>query len=219
MPRETRFASGMEDMKSSCPSLFDDEHPDGCKYERDFLTPAEEARLVENISAVEFSDFEMRGVVARRRVAFFGRAYDRPDKPGRPFPAFLSALRARAALWAGIDDAAIAMALVNEYRPGAPIGWHRDAPQYGVVIGISLGSACRLRFRPYRRASPLTASSAPRRATHELTLLPRSIYLIAGPARTAFEHSIPPVTAHRYSITFRTLTRSRASTDESEPIR
>ena len=104
-------------MKSPGPSLFDDELPDGGKYERDFLTSAEEARLVESISAVEFSDFEMHGVVARRRVAFFGLAYDRPGTPARPFPAFLSALRARAAIWAGIDDDAIAMALVNEYHP------------------------------------------------------------------------------------------------------
>jgi alkylated DNA repair dioxygenase AlkB len=194
-------------MKSLGPSLFDDDLPDGGRYERDFLTPAEEASLVESISAVEFSDFEMRGVVARRRVAFFGLAYDRPNTPARPLPVFLSALRARAAIWAGIDDDAIAMALVNEYPPGAPIGWHRDAPQYGIVIGISLGSACRMRFRPYRRPSLSTTASAPRRATHELTLLPRSIYLIAGPARTAFEHSIPPVAAHRYSVTFRTLAR------------
>jgi alkylated DNA repair dioxygenase AlkB len=194
-------------MKSSGLSLFDDELPDGGKYERDFLTPPEEARLGEQISAVEFSDFEMRGVVARRRVAFFGLAYDRADRPARPFPAFLSALRARAATWAGIEDDAIAMALINDYPPGAPIGWHRDAPQYGIVIGISFGSACRMRFRPYRRASSSTAPSSPRRATHELTLLPRSIYLLAGPARSAFEHSIPPVDAHRYSITFRTLAR------------
>jgi alkylated DNA repair dioxygenase AlkB len=197
-------------MKRPGPSLFDDELPNGCKYERDFLASAEEARLIESVSAVEFSDFEMRGAVARRRVAFFGLAYDRPDSRARPFPAFLSELRARAAIWAGIDDDAIAMALVNEYPPGAPIGWHRDAPQYGIVIGISLGSACRMRFRPYRRAALSTIPSAPHRATHELTLLPRSIYLIAGPARTAFEHSIPPVTAHRYSITFRTLARGSA---------
>jgi alkylated DNA repair dioxygenase AlkB len=197
-------------MKRFGPSLFDDQLPEGCKYERDFLASAEEARLIENVSAVEFSDFEMHGAVARRRVAFFGLAYDRPDRPARPFPDFLSALRTRAAAWAGIDDDAIAMALINEYPPGAPIGWHRDAPQYGIVIGISLGSACRMRFRPYRRASPSAASSAPRRATHELTLLPRSIYLIAGSARSAFEHSIPPVAAHRYSITFRTLARGPA---------
>jgi hypothetical protein len=115
-------------MKSPGPSLFDDELPDGGKYEPDFLTPAEEARLVESISAVEFSDFEMRGVVARRPVAFFGLAYDRADRPARPFPVFLSALRARAAIWAGIDDEAIAMALVNEYPSGAPLLWRRSSP-------------------------------------------------------------------------------------------
>lgn len=193
-------------MSTAAPSLFGAELPDGFRYEQDFLTSSEESRLIENISAVEFSDFEMRGVVARRRVAFFGLAYDRSNRPARAFPAFLSALRVRAAIWAGIDEDAIAMALINEYPPGAPIGWHRDAPQYGIVIGISLGSSCRMRFRPYSSAASSSSPAPPRRATHELALLPRSIYLIAGLARSAFEHSIPPVDAHRYSITFRTLT-------------
>jgi hypothetical protein len=47
------------------------------------------------------------------------------------------------------------MALINEYRPGAPIGWHRDAPQYEVVAGLSLLSACHMKFRPV----PLSRSS------------------------------------------------------------
>lgn len=192
-------------MKNSSPALFEDDVPSGCRYDRDFLTPAGEVSLVERLAAIEFSAFEMRGVVARRRVAFFGLAYDRADRPARPFPPFLDALRERSAIWAGIPTDAIAMALVNEYPPGAPIGWHRDAPQYGIVIGISLASTCRMRFRPYRRSSLSTSPAVARRATHELTLLPRSIYLIAGAARSEFEHSIPPVEAHRYSITFRTL--------------
>src|SRR6186997_3066149 len=143
------------------------------------MTPDEEAALVDAIAGIEFSTFEMRGVVARRRVAFFGHSYD-AGRVSPPLPAFLFPMRVRIAQWANVDAHTFAMALINEYPPGAPIGWHRDAPQYGIVIGISLGSACRMRFRPYRRASPSTASSAPRRPTHELTLLPRSIYLIAG---------------------------------------
>ena len=93
----------------------------------------------------------MRGVVARRRVAFFGQSYDRTAS--EPLPAFLLPLRATVAQWAGVDAEAFAMALINEYRPGSPIGWHRDAPQYDIVAGISLLSACRMKFRPYRSPS------------------------------------------------------------------
>ena len=95
------------------------------------------------------------------------------------------------------------MALINEYRPGAPIGWHRDAPQYDVVAGISLLSACRMKFRPYR--TPAKATTSRRSATHEIILDRRSAYLMTASARSAYEHHIPPVRALRYSITFRTL--------------
>jgi alkylated DNA repair dioxygenase AlkB len=98
------------------------------------------------------------------------------------------------------------MALINEYPPGAPIGWHRDAPQYGIIAGLSLLSSCRMRLRPYISPSDLPSRTGrPRRATHELTLVPRSAYLLAGEARSDYEHSIPPVKDRRYSITFRTL--------------
>jgi alkylated DNA repair dioxygenase AlkB len=104
------------------------------------------------------------------------------------------------------------MALVNEYRPGAPIGWHRDAPQYGVICGVSLLSACRMRLRPY--LPPQQAAGGPRRtASHEITLEPRSIYQIAGEARSAYEHSIPAVDALRYSVTFRTRRGPRSRDD------
>jgi alkylated DNA repair dioxygenase AlkB len=96
------------------------------------------------------------------------------------------------------------MALINEYPPGAPIGWHRDAPQYGIVAGLSLLTPCRMKLRPY--VSPgAHMSSSPRKTTHEIDLFPRSAYLMSGQARSEYEHSIPAVEALRYSITFRTL--------------
>ena len=104
---------------------------------------------------------------------------------------------------AGIDSEAFAMALINEYRPGTPIGWHRDAPQYDMVAGISLLSACRMKFRPYR--SPSAPTSPRRSATHEIVLDRRSAYLMTGESRQAYEHHIPPVAQLRYSVTFRTL--------------
>jgi alkylated DNA repair dioxygenase AlkB len=186
--------------------LFDSAVPPGFRYEREFIGLNEEAGLVDAIGRVEFSTFEMRGVVARRRVAFFGRSYDPDGTVTPPLPGFLLPLREQVAAWAGLNPAAFEMALINEYPPGAPIGWHRDAPQYDIVAGISLVSACRLRFRPYMRPGKAGPEPAPRRTTtHELLLEPRSVYLLTGPSRTAYEHHIPAVDALRYSITFRTL--------------
>ena len=186
-------------------SLFDVDVPEGFHYRDDFVGADEEAALAGEIARVEFSTFEMRGVVARRRVAFFGRSYDAGAAPARPLPAFLQPLRERAAAWAGVDASAFVMALVNEYPPGAPIGWHRDAPQYGIVAGVSLLSACRMKFRPYVSPAARTDSPGGRRvATHEIVLEPRSGYLMTGAARNAYEHHIPAVATLRYSITFRT---------------
>jgi alkylated DNA repair dioxygenase AlkB len=181
--------------------------PEGFRYQEDFLTADDEAALLDRIRGVEFSVFEMRGVVARRRVAFFGQSYDSGDRRTAPMPEFLMPLRDRVAAWVGVTGEAFAMALINEYPPGAPIGWHRDAPQYDIVSGISLLSACRMKFRPYVSPGRLreAAAAGPRKTTHEVDVAPRSIYLLAGPARTAFEHHIPAVTELRYSITFRTL--------------
>jgi len=184
--------------------LFDLDVPRGLHYRDDFINTDEEAELAGEIAHLEFSNFEMRGVVARRRVAFFGRTYDNDSRSTPPIPTFLLALRDRIAAWARVDAQAFAMALVSEYPPGAPIGWHRDAPQYEIVGGLSLLSACRMKFRPYVSPGALAASGSGRRtATHEMTLERRSAYLMTGDARNAYEHHIPPVTTLRYSITFR----------------
>ena len=192
--------------------LFEPKLPPGFRYRDEFISVAEELALVRSIAAIEFSKFEMRGVVAKRRVAFFGRSYDAAEGPERPIPEFLFSVRDRFAGWAAVEPEAFAMALINEYREAAPIGWHRDAPQYDIVAGLSLLSACRMKLRPYvaprlraGNTEGATARQAPRKTTHEIELLPRSAYLITGESRQAYEHSIPPVDSLRYSITFRTL--------------
>ena len=199
--------------------MFEPRLPPGFEYRDDFISREEELPLIDAIATIEFSQFEMRGVVARRRVAFFGRSYDavpgdhpttqspRHGDPGpeRPIPEFLFGIRDRLAEWAGVPPTAFAMALINEYREAAPIGWHRDAPQYDIVAGLSLVSACRMKLRPYVAPRDVATLSAPRKTTHEIELQPRSAYLITGEARQAYEHSIPPVESLRYSITFRTL--------------
>jgi len=190
-------------MMAGAPRLVEHDLPPGFHYRDHFITEADEGALLDAIAGLTFSDFEMRGVVARRRVAFFGQSYDRVT--AGPLPAFLWPLRARVAQWARVDAEAFAMALINEYRPGSPIGWHRDAPQYDIVAGISLLSECRMRFRPYRSPSSPSPHPARQLATHQIVLARRSAYLMTQESRTAYEHHIPSVAQLRYSVTFRTL--------------
>ncbi len=186
--------------------LFTADLPPGFSHREAFISPDEETDLVREIGNVSFSTFEMRGVAARRRVAFFGAAYDERFVTAG-MPDFLLPVRVRLAEWAGVPADAFAMALINEYTPGAPIGWHRDAPQYDIVAGLSLLSPCRMKLRPYIRPAARDAAAPRRGATHEIRLEPRSAYLMTGAARNAYEHHIPAVSVLRYSVTFRTLRR------------
>jgi alkylated DNA repair dioxygenase AlkB len=185
-------------------SLFPPELPDGFEYRPDFLGVDEERDLAAAVGGVSFDTFQMHGVIARRRVKFYGGTYG--EYPAADIPDFLLPLRARVAAWADVAAEAFAMALINEYTPGATIGWHRDAPQYELIAGVSLLSSCRMKLRPY--VAPRSQSSGrttPRKTTHEITLEPRSAYIIKGLARSGYEHSIPATESLRYSINFRTL--------------
>jgi alkylated DNA repair dioxygenase AlkB len=179
--------------------LRTDAHIEGFIFREEFITPGEEFALLERIRSLDFHDMKMRGVVARRRVIHYGVKYSFETftaSEGPPLPAFLLPLRERSAAFAGVGSDALAEALLTEYAPGAPIGWHRDAYPFDIVVGISLLSPCRFRFRRGKvRAWE----------TMEVPLPPRSAYVLTGPARTEWEHSIPPVKEMRYSITFRTL--------------
>lgn len=175
--------------------------PEGLIFRPDFLTSAEEVDLLESIRALDFREFQMKGVTAKRRIAHFGwhysfESYRLTPAAGIP-PAFLP-VRDRAAAFAGIQSDSFAEALVTEYRPGAGIGWHRDAPPFGIVAGISLAGSCRMRFQRGTGADRQTAA---------LELPPRSMYLLTGSARKEWQHTIPPTKELRYSLTFRTLRR------------
>src|SRR5438045_8815527 len=93
-------------------SLFERELPMGFRYLEDFISDPDQQLLADAIATVPFADFEMRGVVARRRVAFFGQAYDRTV--AGPIPEFLLPLRDRIGHWSGLEPEAFAMALINE---------------------------------------------------------------------------------------------------------
>jgi len=176
--------------------------PDGFRYYEDVVSPAEEATLLEGLRLLAYGDVRMRGQVARRRTIHFGWTYGYETwrvEPGPPMPEFLLGLRARAAALIAAEPETLAEVLVTHYPPGAGIGWHRDAPAFGVVVGVSLLGACRFRFQQGREAD---------RRTRAVTVAPRSAYVLDGAARWQWQHAIPPGRAERYSVTFRTLRTS-----------
>jgi alkylated DNA repair dioxygenase AlkB len=189
-------------------SLFDEPSaalPEGLEYRSGLVTPAEEAELIARFQALEFKPFEFHGYFGNRRVVSFGWHYDFADRQVRQaqdLPEFLLLLRDHAAAFAGIEPAALEHALVTEYSPGAGIGWHRDRPVFDDVIGISLAAPCRFRLR--RKQGTTWQRAA-------LNLAPRSAYLLRGPVRRDWEHSISPVAHLRYSVTFRSVKAPAAS--------
>jgi alkylated DNA repair dioxygenase AlkB len=179
--------------------LDDPSLPQGFRYRPDLLSAPEERDLVERIGALPLKEFEFHGFTARRRTLSFGWHYDFSQArllEAEPIPEWLLPLRAAAAAFADLSAERLPHVLILEYSGGATIGWHRDKGTFGDVIGVSLLSACRFRLRR-------KVGSRWERVTQ--TLEPRSAYLLRGPVRTEWEHSIPAVDALRYSITFRTL--------------
>jgi alkylated DNA repair dioxygenase AlkB len=173
--------------------------PEGFVYYDDVVSASEEASLLAGLRTLVFGAVRMRGQVARRRTIHFGWTYGYETwrvEPGPPIPEFLIGLRAQAARLAGVPPEAMAEVLATHYPSGAGIGWHRDAPAFGVVVGVSLLGACRFRFRQ---------GDAAARRTRTVTLAPRSAYVLDGAARWKWQHSIPSGRAERYSVTFRTL--------------
>jgi alkylated DNA repair dioxygenase AlkB len=175
--------------------------PPGWDYRADFIDASEEAELVALIEALPLHEARYKGYTARRRVAHFGTAYDYDDNellPGPSLPPGLEPLRARAAAWVGEAPEALSSALVAEYKPGVPLGWHRDVPDFETVVGISLAGTARMRFRRYPPVQPKKADVL------SLELAPRSAYVLRAEARWGWQHSVAPTPALRYSITFRT---------------
>ena len=126
------------------------EEPEGLVLRPQLLTAAEEAGLLERLDDLRFDPIVMHGRAARRTARHYGLGYDyesRTPKPGEPIPDWVLPVRRRAAELAGEEPDALVEALVQRYPPGATIGWHRDAPAFGAVVGVSLGTACRLRFQ------------------------------------------------------------------------
>jgi alkylated DNA repair dioxygenase AlkB len=188
------MCSGQLSFLEPLPSL-----PEGLEYRAELVSRDEEAELLKEFRELDFREYEFHGYFGKRRVVSFGLRYDPNESTVRStgdIPGFLLTLRHKAADFARLASSELQQALVTEYTPGAGIGWHRDRPAYCDVIGISFSSSCRFRFRRKRGSGWERAS---------LILEPRSVYLLRGPARTEWQHSIPPAERLRYSVTFRSM--------------
>jgi alkylated DNA repair dioxygenase AlkB len=174
--------------------------PAGFAYREEVISPDEERALAERFALLPLTPFAFRGFVGRRRVVSFGWRYDyagRTLRQSDEIPGLLMPLRERAAEFAGIQAQSLQQVLVTEYAPGAAIGWHRDKPMFEDVVALSFLAPCTLRLRR------LHEEGWERRS---IKLMPRSAYLLRGPSRRDWEHSIPPVGELRFSVTFRNFT-------------
>ncbi len=179
------------------------ELPPGFRYRPELIDAAHEAALLEQLRALPFAPFEFHGYTGKRRTVAFGWNYDFSSEQlqlGSEMPGFLRELRVPVAAFAGVSPEALPHVLVTEYEAGAAIGWHRDKGVFEIIVGVSLLAPCTFRLRRAR------ASGWDR---VNVTAEPRSAYILAGESRTVWEHSIPPVDALRYSVTYRSLKTRR----------
>jgi alkylated DNA repair dioxygenase AlkB len=193
------------------PDLFDmpAPGPEGFAYREALFSPAEERDFAARFETLPFQPFEFHGYLGNRRIVSYGYRYDyagRALRASEAMPDFLEPLKAIAAGFSGIAPERLAQALVTEYAPGAGIGWHRDKPMFEDVVALSFLSPCVLRLRR-REGGKWVRRSVP--------VAPRSGYLLHGPSREEWEHSITAMDVLRYSVTFRSFRAgaAHASTD------
>jgi alkylated DNA repair dioxygenase AlkB len=185
-------------------TLFDEKpaFPKGFSYFPGFLTNEEEQALIKTIEKLQLHNLNFHGYTAHRKVASFGYDYsftNRSLTKGKEIPAEFEFLLQKTALFLSIDPKQIAELLVTEYPVGSVINWHRDAPPFEVIIGISLLSDCTFKLKPQEKIKQT------RSATISFPVKRRSLYVMEGPSRSEWQHSIAPVKNKRYSITLRTL--------------
>ncbi len=173
--------------------------PEGLRYAPDVIAAEAQARLVQTFTALPFEAFDFHGFKGNRRIVSYGGRYDFSAsrlREAEPIPDFLQPVREAGAAFAGMEPEDLVQAMVTEYAPGAGIGWHRDRPEFDKVVGMSFVSEATMRFRR-RRGEGWERAALP--------LAPGSAYLLDGPARRDWQHSIAPGETLRYSVTFRSL--------------
>lgn len=185
-------------------SLFPNEpaFPEGFSYTPDFISASDEENLLATISDIDLQTFVFQGFEAKRKFASFGFDYSfdqRKLNRGKNIPREFDDLIKKVTSHLSLPDSSVAELLVLEYPPGAVINWHRDAPPFDIIAGISLLADCTFRLRPHEK------SKQGRNAVISFPVKRRSLYVMRGTARSEWQHSTAPVTHKRYSITMRTL--------------
>jgi alkylated DNA repair dioxygenase AlkB len=178
------------------------QRPQGFSYFDGFISEQEENELLVHLSKLELNAFQFQGYEAKRKIASFGYDWDfstRQLSKGKGVPVFFHPLIQKISDHFKLIQDRLAEVLVTEYPEGSVINWHRDAPPFDCIFGLSLFSDCIFRFRPYNKARQGRASII------KFPIKRRSLYMMEGPSRSEWEHSIAPVTRKRYSITLRTL--------------
>jgi alkylated DNA repair dioxygenase AlkB len=177
-------------------------YPPGFRYEADFISADEEKALLDVITSIPLHAMQFQGYEAKRKVASFGYDWSfekRILSKGKEIPPVFNWLIEKAVMKIALKKENIAELLVTEYPPGSVINWHRDAPPFDLIAGISLQSDCTFKLRPHEKEKQT------RKATVSCKVERRSLYVMEGEARTHWQHSIAPVKHLRYSITIRTL--------------
>jgi alkylated DNA repair dioxygenase AlkB len=177
-------------------------YPPGFTYIPGFITETDEADLCNEISKIELHTFTFQGFEAKRKVASFGYDYSFEKaklSKGKDIPPSFNRIIKLVADQISVNSEAFAELLVTQYPVGSVINWHRDAPPFDIIAGISLKSDCTFRLRPYKE------EKRTRKTVISFPVKRRSLYVIRGESRTDWQHSIAPVKAERYSITLRTL--------------
>lgn len=199
-------------MRSKVKALFDnieteENQLDGLFYQPELIDAEYEVALLSEVRRLPFRNFEFHGYLGKRQVVSYGWRYDYTGRgalqEADAIPDFLLELRQLAASFAKLEPANLQQVLVTQYEPGAGIGWHRDKPVFEQVIGVSLLAPCVIRFR-HRDSKEETGKRRVWRRV-SVPVQNRSIYLLSGPARWEWEHSIAGVAETRYSVTFRSL--------------
>jgi alkylated DNA repair dioxygenase AlkB len=178
------------------------DYPDGFLYLPDFISGEEESGLLNKIARIDLHTFHFQGYEAKRKVASFGYDWNferRTLSKGKDIPEEFHALIEKIARRLSVSPDSFQELLVTEYPVGSVINWHRDAPPFALIAGLSLRADCIFKMRPHNKAKQNrnTVLSFPVRR--------RSLYIMDGPARTDWEHSTAAVKEVRYSITLRTL--------------
>ena len=177
--------------------------PAGLTFAPAFISVDEERVLIALAASLPLHEARYKQYTARRRVYAYGSRFDYDECKLDPvavgeLPPPLHGLRERLAAWAGVRSEQFVHVMIAEYQQGTPLGWHRDAPDYELIVGVSLGSPARLRFRPWPPRDPKKDDIV------AIELAPRSAYAMRDSARWGWQHSVPPVPDLRYSVTMRT---------------